>query len=289
MTHSYLKDELHRFLFEEHPLRGEIVNASDTFNKMLANHNFPAAVESLLGELLVATSLLTATLKFEGDITVQIQGDGPVQMAVINGNHLQQMRGTAKVIGDIPENPTLKTLFPNGYLVITITPKEGERYQGVVGLDGETLSECLDNYFVQSEQLGTRLFLFSNQHNGKRAAAGMLLQVLPAEEDKDEHFFEHISQLTQTIKAEELYDLSAQEVLYRLYHQDEVRVFEPQPISFRCLCSEERCLSALATLSPDEINEVLEEQNVISMNCDFCAKQYQFDADRVRKELNLQS
>ena len=152
-------DQLHRYLFEQFAVRGELVTVSETWKQILENHNYPQPVKKVLGELLVATSLLTATLKFAGDITVQLQGDGPMNMAVINGNNQQQMRGVARVQGDVPEGADLKTLVGNGFLVITITPDEGERYQGVVGLEGDTLAECLEDYFLRSEQLPTRLFI----------------------------------------------------------------------------------------------------------------------------------
>jgi Disulfide bond chaperones of the HSP33 family len=142
-------DQLHRYLFEQFAVRGELVTVSETWKQILENHNYPLPVKTLLGELLVATSLLTATLKFAGDITVQLQGDGPMTLAVINGNNQQQMRGVARVQGDVPENADLKTLVGNGYLVITISPEEGERYQGVVGLEGDTLAACLEDYFMR--------------------------------------------------------------------------------------------------------------------------------------------
>ena len=135
-------DQLHRYLFEQFAVRGELVTVSETWKQILENHNYPLPVKTVLGELLVATSLLTATLKFAGDISVQLQGDGPMSLAVINGNNQQQMRGVARVQGEIPENADLKTLVGNGYLVITISPEEGERYQGVVGLEGDTLAGC---------------------------------------------------------------------------------------------------------------------------------------------------
>lgn len=131
-------DQLHRYLFENFAVRGELVTVSETLQQILENHDYPQPVKNVLAELLVATSLLTATLKFDGDITVQLQGDGPMSLAVINGNNKQQMRGVARVQGEIPENADLKTLVGNGYVVITITPSEGERYQGVVGLEGDT-------------------------------------------------------------------------------------------------------------------------------------------------------
>ncbi|MFC0180697.1 Hsp33 family molecular chaperone HslO [Thorsellia kenyensis] len=293
MTHNTTStaknnDLLHRFLFEEHAARGEMVTVTQTLQDMLTHHHYPEIVQSLLGELLVATSLLTATLKFEGDITVQLQGDGLINLLVINGNDKQQMRGTAKYDEEIKnlEQFDMHSLFGSGYIVITVMPKEGERYQGIVALEGESISACLEAYFAQSEQLDTKLYLFSQLHNGKMHAAGMFLQVMPGEKDEDEHFFEHISQLTRTIKPQELFDLSIEEVLHRLYHEDSVRLYTPQAVTFFCHCSEERCLSALATLGEAEIQSLLDEQPVISFNCDFCGKGYEFDAQTIKSAFN---
>lgn len=270
-------DQLHRYLFEQFAVRGELVTVSETWKQILENHNYPLPVKNLLGELLVATSLLTATLKFAGDITVQLQGDGPMTLAVINGNNQQQMRGVARVQGDVPENADLKTLVGNGYLVITISPEEGERYQGVVGLEGDTLAACLEDYFMRSEQLPTRLFIRTGEVDGQPAAGGMLLQVLPAQ-DAQTNDFEHLATLTETIKAEELFNLSATDVLWRLYHEEEVTVYDPQAVEFKCTCSRERCAGALKTLPDEEIDSIMAEDGEIDMHCDYCGTHYVFNA-----------
>ncbi|AYC20894.1 33 kDa chaperonin [Dickeya dianthicola] len=273
-------DQLHRYLFENHAVRGELVTVSDTFQQMLTNHDYPVPVKNLLGEMLVATSLLTATLKFSGDITVQLQGDGPLKLAVINGNHQQQMRGVARLQGDIAADSSLHDMIGNGYLVITITPTEGERYQGVVGLDGDNVAACLENYFQQSEQLPTRLFIRTGEHNDRQCAAGMLLQVLPAQHGNREDF-DHLTQLTATVKGEELFGLPADEVLYRLYHQENVTLYEPQPVAFRCHCSRERCADALMALSVDEVSDILAQDGQIDMHCDYCDSHYLFSAQDI--------
>ncbi|MCL6407171.1 Hsp33 family molecular chaperone HslO [Dickeya dadantii] len=273
-------DQLHRYLFENHAVRGELVTVSDTFQQMLTNHDYPVPVKNLLGEMLVATSLLTATLKFSGDITVQLQGDGPLKLAVINGNHQQQMRGVARLQGDIAADSSLHDMVGNGYLVITITPTEGERYQGVVGLDGDNVAACLENYFQQSEQLPTRLFIRTGEHDGRQCAAGMLLQVLPAQHGNREDF-DHLTQLTATVKGEELFGLPADEVLYRLYHQENVTLYEPQPVAFQCHCSRERCADALMTLPADEVSDILGQDGQIDMHCDYCGSHYLFSVQDI--------
>lgn len=270
-------DQLHRYLFEQFAVRGELVTVSETWKQILENHSYPQPVKNILGELLVATSLLTATLKFAGDITVQLQGDGPMTLAVINGNNQQQMRGVARVQGEVPEGADLKTLVGNGFLVITITPEEGERYQGVVGLEGDTLAACLEDYFLRSEQLPTRLFIRTGEVDGQLAAGGMLLQVLPAQNAQDNDF-EHLATLTETIKAEELFTLPANEVLWRLYHEEEVTLYDPQDVEFKCTCSRERCAGALRTLPDEEIDSIMAEDGEIDMNCDYCGSHYVFNS-----------
>ncbi|AUU88080.1 MULTISPECIES: Hsp33 family molecular chaperone HslO [Enterobacteriaceae] len=270
-------DQLHRYLFENYAVRGELVTVSETWKQILENHSYPQPVKNILGELLVATSLLTATLKFAGDITVQLQGDGPMSLAVINGNNRQQMRGVARVQGDIADDADLKTLVGNGYLVITITPEEGERYQGVVGLEGDTLAACLEDYFLRSEQLPTRLFIRTGDVEGAPAAGGMLLQVLPAQ-DTQAVDFEHLATLTETIKAEELLTLPAQDVLWRLYHEEEVTLYDPQDVEFKCTCSRERCAGALKTLPDEEVDSIIAEEGEIDMHCDYCGNHYLFNA-----------
>ncbi len=270
-------DQLHRYLFENYAVRGELVTVSETWKQILENHSYPQPVKNILGELLVATSLLTATLKFAGDITVQLQGDGPMSLAVINGNNRQQMRGVARVQGDIADDANLKTLVGNGYLVITITPEEGERYQGVVGLEGDTLAACLEDYFLRSEQLPTRLFIRTGDVVGAAAAGGMLLQGLPAQVTQAVDF-EHLATLTETIKAEELLTLPAQDVLWRLYHEEEVTLYDPQDVEFKCTCTRERCAGALKTLPDEEVDSIIAEEGEIDMHCDYCGNHYLFNA-----------
>ncbi len=279
-------DLLHRYLFEDYQVRGELVQVSNSFQAIINNHNYPAAIEKLVGELFVATSLLTATIKFKGNITVQLQGDGPVHLAAINGNDQQEIRGVARYNSEPKADATLKEMIGKGHMVITITPDEGERYQGVVDLSGDTVAECLENYFDQSEQLSTRIILKTGQQENGAVAGGILLQKLPSAEANHEEDFIHVATLAKTIKAEELFNLDAETVLYRLFNQEKVRLYEPQAISFNCGCSRERCVQALITVEKRELLKIIEEKGQIDMNCEYCRTPYHFDAIDIESIFN---
>lgn len=271
---------LNRYLFEDLSVRGELVQLDEAYQRIISSKEYPAALQKLLGELLVSTTLLTATLKFEGSITIQLQGDGPVSLAVINGDHDQKIRGVARWEGDIADDATLHEMMGKGYLVITIEPKKGERYQGVVGLEGETLADVIEGYFANSEQLKTRLWIRTGEHEGKKHAAGMMIQVMPDGTGTSEDF-EHLEQLTATVKNEELFTLPANELLYRLYNQDSVRLYEPQPVEFHCGCSRERSGAAIITVDKTEIYDILAEEGTISLHCDYCGTSYTFDEPEI--------
>lgn len=271
---------LNRYLFEDLSVRGELVQLDETYQRIISSKEYPAAVQKLLGELLVSTTLLTATLKFEGSITIQIQGDGPVSLAVINGDHKQRIRGVARWEGDIADDASLHDMMGKGHMVITIEPKIGERYQGVVGLEGDNLAEVLEGYFANSEQLKTRLWIRTGEFDGKPHAAGMLIQVMPDGTGSPDDF-EHLEQLTDTVKDEELFSLEANELLYRLYNQDKVRLYEPQPVSFLCGCSRERSGAAIISVEQAEIYEILAEEGSVSLHCDYCGTTYTFDESQV--------
>ncbi|MGR5159186.1 Hsp33 family molecular chaperone HslO [Vibrio owensii] len=271
---------LNRYLFEDLSVRGELVQLDEAYQRIISSKEYPAALQKLLGELLVSTTLLTATLKFEGSITIQLQGDGPVSLAVINGDHDQKIRGVARWEGDIADDATLHEMMGKGYLVITIEPKKGERYQGVVGLEGETLADVIEGYFANSEQLKTRLWIRTGEYEGKKHAAGMMIQVMPDGTGTPEDF-EHLEQLTATVKNEELFTLPANELLYRLYNQDSVRLYEPQPVEFHCGCSRERSGAAIITVDKTEIYDILAEEGTISLHCDYCGTSYTFDEPEI--------
>lgn len=281
-------DQLQRFIFREHNVRGELVQLQQSYQAVLDAKAYPPVIQVLLGELMAATSLLTATLKFAGDVGMQIQSDGLVKYAVVNANNQQQLRGIARydeATTDWPED--LQSLVTNGYLVITLTPEEGERYQGIVALDKPTLAECLQDYFLRSEHLQTQIQLFTQlDPQGCNYAGGTLLQVLPTDAgtslEKEQVAFQHLAQLNQTLAPAEFFSTEAETLLYRLFHEEEVELFAPAAVSFLCSCSRDTCLSALANIDEQELLAIIQEEGQISMDCQFCNHSYYFDEMDVR-------
>ncbi|MDN3380801.1 MULTISPECIES: Hsp33 family molecular chaperone HslO [unclassified Pseudoalteromonas] len=279
------QDLLHRYTFDQLDVRGELVQIEQTYQEMISGHEYPVAVQKLLGELLVATCLLTATLKFEGDIAVQLQGDGPVKYAVINGDDQQNMRGIARLQSEVTGN-TIKDLVGNGVMVLTITPNQGERYQGIVPLEHETLAECLEAYFAQSEQLQTRLWFATDTTAGSEKASGLLLQVLPVNKEKSIDDFTHLEALSNTIKDEELLTLDATTVLTRLYHEDNPRVYEPQPIKFKCGCTREKTITALVNVGQQVLLDDAAANGEVKISCHYCLKDYIFTEQDIKSIFN---
>lgn len=267
------RDALRRFVFERTDVRGELVHLDATWRAVLERHEYPPVVRELLGEAMAAAALLFVTVKLEGTLTLQVRGDGPVRLLVVQANSAHTLRGLAHWQGDIEAAP-LRALFGTAQLVITIEPTQGgERYQGITELAGARLSDALENYFNTSEQLPTRLWLAANGE----AAAGLLLQKLPTETE-DADAWPRAVQLAATLTDGELLGLDAPTLLRRLYHEEDVRLYESQPVSFRCSCSRERIETVLRGLGYDEVQSILRDEGVIGVDCEFCNQHYEFDA-----------
>lgn len=286
-----MKDTLHRFLFENLAVRGELVRLDATWQAILERHTYPAPVQKVLGELMSAVSLLLATLKFKGQLIAQIQGDGPVSLLVVEGTSDNTLRATATLKEGHHDfsDDSLDGIFGNARLVITLEPEKGERYQGIVELTGENIAAALTDYLLRSEQLDTDLWLAADD----KQAAGLLIQKLPdtekvksssnilsfdgAEENLDLDGWNRIQQLSSTIKDEELLELGAEEIIHRLYHEEDVRLFDAESISFRCSCSRDRVGNMLRSLGTEEVHSILEEEKTIDVTCEFCMQKYSYD------------
>jgi molecular chaperone Hsp33 len=273
----FMRDLRQRFYFAHSPVRGEIVQLTQTLNDIFNKHDYPLAIKRLLGELLTASVLLTATLKLEGRLSLQARGNGALKMMMAECNHHHEIRGIAQLDehATFADDANLITCLGEGILVITLEPEHGQRYQGVVSLEGETISQCLESYFSQSEQLPTRLWLASDATH----AAGLLLQALPqSQDDEDEDRWPRVVQLTQTLKPQELLELPTDEVLYRLYHEESVTLPDAEKVTFACTCSRENTANALVSVGQAECDDIIEEQGDIRLNCQFCHTEYVFTA-----------
>lgn len=266
-------DSLQRFLFEHAAIRGELVHLDATWRAALERHDYPPAVRGLLGELMAAAALLSATLKFNGSLTLQIQGSGPVGLAVVEATSERTLRGMAHWTGE-PDPMPFPALVGEGRFVITIDPRDGgQRYQGIVSLEGDTVSAALENYLTRSEQLDSRIWLAADTQH----AAGMLLQRLPDRHDEDADTWNRATHLGATLTRDELLSLPAPEIIRRLYHEEDVRVFDRENMRFHCGCSRERVANVLRMLGYDEVQSILHERGKIDVDCEFCNHHYTFD------------
>lgn len=255
-------------------MRGEIAHLTDAWQSVLQRRSYPPPIQRLLGEAMTATALLYATIKFNGLLTLQLQGQGPLNLLLVHCTGDGSLRGLARWQGEVTERP-LSDLCHQGTLVITIDPGEGrERYQGIVMVEGDSLAAALEQYFERSEQLPTRFHLAANDTR----AAGMLLQRMPGPGNEDSDGWNRVERLGATLTREELLALDTKTLLRRLFHQEEVRLFKPQPIRFACTCSRERTAAMLLSLGYDEVQAVLQDKKQVEVACEFCGMNYCFDA-----------
>lgn len=271
-------DTLHRFTFEHTPIRGNVVHLHQSFMTALQNQDYPAVLRKALGELMAAGLLLAATLKMRGALVLQIQGKGALKLLVVECSRLQEndgltIRATAK-FNEAMTEASLLELIGDGHFVITLDPKDGgEGYQGIVPLEGDSVAEILENYMRRSEQIETSIWLACD---GKQAA-GLLLQKLPDQKETDVDAWNRTNLLAETIQDQELFDLSVEELLTRLFHEEEVRLYSGQAVRFHCSCSRDSVSNMLRMLGQDEIESIIEEQGELEIHCDFCNQHYRFD------------
>ena len=272
---SHMHDTLQRFLFEDAAIRGDLAHLDATWQAVLERHDYPEPVRNLLGEMMVASVLLSATLKLKGRLIMQIQGEGPVSLMVVECTSDRTLRGLAHA-DDSLTHGDLPSLVGKGRLAITLEPQEGlERYQSIVELTGHTLADALEHYLDSSEQLETRLWLSVDAQR----AGGLLIQKLPQEgTEKDEDAWNRIEKLSATIQPAELLGLPAREIIHRLYHEEDVRVFETEPVCFRCTCSRDRVANMLRTLGSEEVRSIIQDEGSVRVACEFCNHKYEFDA-----------
>lgn len=286
-----MTDKLQKFLFENAAVRGELVQLSDAWQQVKSCHTYPKAVQILLGEMLSAAALLSANLKFDGAIVMQIHGDGPVQLLVVECDSTMQMRATAKLAPDavIADDAGLRQLVHEhgrGRFVITLDPHDklpGQNpYQGIVPLDGDDIATVIENYMTRSEQLDTKIWLAADSH----VSRGLLLQKLPGEggvegmgkeEGHELETWNRVVTLASTLKNEELLSVDIDTLMHRLFWEETIRVFDPLSPYFRCTCSRDKVGDMLKMLGKDEVDAALTEQEHLAIQCDFCGQTYDFD------------
>lgn len=271
-------DILYRFTFDHTPIRGNTVHLNQSFAIALQNHDYPPVLRAVLGELMAAGMLLAATLKMNGALVLQIQGKGPLKLLVVecSRQHEQSdltLRATAKFSDELAGG-SLQEMIGNGHFVITLDPKDGgQGYQGVVPLEGDSISEILENYMRRSEQIETSIWLACDS----QSAAGMLLQKLPDQKETDPDAWNRTNMLADTVQNQELLQLPTIELLNRLFHEEEVRLYEGQAVRFLCTCSRDNVSNMLRMMGEEEIKSIIEERGELEVHCDFCNQRYRFD------------
>ncbi len=271
------RDQFQRFIFEHSQVRGAWVQLNESFQEIGSQAPYPESIRGLLGEALVASIVMSSSLKFEGTLSIQAQGDGPLRTLMAECSHDRKIRGLARFDEHAVSEESFNNLLGDGRMAITITPNQGNRYQGVVPRERDSLAGCIEEYFERSEQIPTSLFLFSDE-NG---AAGLMLQRMPGATEQDDELWERVNHLAQTVKPSELLELESETLLHRLFHEETVRLFDAEEVAFQCSCSAERTLGALESIGKDECYSILEEQGAIEMDCQFCHAHYRVDRNDI--------
>ena len=266
-------DQSQRFLFDKHPIRGQYVSLDESWARIVAQSGLEGRALTLLGEALAAMVLLVDTLKIKGSVILQVRGSGPLGLLVVEANSENQIRGIARQVGEITGEMDLAQIFGSEYFVITIKTNGAEPYQGIAPLQGANFADALENYFATSDQLATRFWLTCDKDN----ISGMLLQKLPGKA-ADEDAWNRVVMLADTLSAQELKLAELESLLYRLFHQEEIRLFSSNTLEFYCSCSRERTGAMLLTLGKPEVLEVLELEGDVSVTCEFCNQHYRFDS-----------
>jgi molecular chaperone Hsp33 len=272
--------ELRRFVLERHPVRAFWTRLDGPWRELRSLRQYAPPVERLLGEAVTASVLLAATLKFQGTLTLQLQGSGCVRLLVAQCTHDLRIRGLARVDEAVDPHASFRDLVGESRLVVTIEADEhAARYQGIVQLQGETLSACLESYFATSEQLPTRIALAADA----AYASGVLLQQMPSAQGDPEGLasqdaWEEVQQNLKALPASLLQHASAEEVLRRLGGSHDGRLFAGTTVQFACRCSGARVARLLRSLGPQEIQSVLAEMGSVTVTCEFCGRPYRFDS-----------
>lgn len=269
-----MSNYVQRFLLENLDIRGAVVHLDSVWQKMLSGRNYPQPVIQLLGEMSAVTLLLSENLKQAGRLTIQMNGTGPISMLVIDCNDALHIRGMAKCAQAIEAQP-VPDLLGHGQLLLTLDmPSMRESYQSIVPLDGDSIAELFEHYFKQSEQLPSRLFLIATN----TAIFGLLLQKLPAADQQDPDGWARAEMLAATIQDQTLFDLTAEEILTRLFYEETIRIFDAQTVHYGCQENPARIYAMLRALGREEVDSILQEFGEVVVSDDICNREYRLDA-----------
>lgn len=269
-----MSNYVQRFLLESLDIRGAVVHLDSVWQQMLAGRYYPQPVIRLLGEMSATTLLLGDNLKQTGRLTIQLNGNGPVSMLILDCNESLHIRGMAKCAQNIDPQP-VPDLLGHGQLLITLDmPSMRECYQSIVPLDGDSIAEIFQHYFKQSEQLPSRLFLVTTNH----AIFGLLLQKLPAADQQDPDGWARAEALAATIHDQALLGLTAEEILTRLFFEETIRIFDPQTVHYGCHEDPAKIYAMLRSLGREEVDSILQEFGEVIINDDICNREYRLDA-----------
>ncbi len=274
-------DILQRFIFEEAPVRGEYIHLDKAFQEIIQQHAYPPSLKKLLGEVLCVAGLLRAVLKFDGHLTVQFSGEGKLKLLIAQCDHTFQLRALAKWEGKSLTEKQLMQALQEGTLAIMLDSDTGNRYQGIVAWQGNSLAESLENYFKHSEQLATRIWLAVDD----KSAAGFLLQIIPGKDSQEEtaqlEDWQRITERMQHLTAKDLLSARYPDILNEFYAEEDVRIFPAQDVIFKCRCSQKRGEEAILILGKEEALAELDDKQTLVVTCDFCNREYVFDRDAV--------
>ncbi len=273
------KDFLQGFLFDNSDVRGKTVRLNNSIRTIMDQHDYPPVIRSILGELLAASVLLSSTLKYEGQLTLQFQGESAIKMLVAKCNHKLEIRGLAQWDKDV-DTEQLKQVFFSGKLIITVEEaRDNQRHHSIVAIENKSIAEAIEVYFKQSEQIPTKIIL----GNDKNHFAGLLVQKMPSHSTEQINFWQHVEILTSTLKSEELIKWDNQTLLKKLFHEEDIRLFNSEPVMFNCTCSHEKTQNTLRLLGQKEALAAFLTHKVLTVTCEYCNKSYEFTKQAVEQ------
>ncbi len=271
-------NHLHRFLFKEHNIRGEHLRLTNAWQEMIADRHYPPVLTQFLGELTAVSVMLASGMKHRGKLTLQMMGEGPIRLLVVEVTHDLKIKGVAKTQDSLPENASLKELMGSGQILVTLENDDTNTlYQSYVPQEGESVAEAFETFMSQSDQLPTKLWLAADE----QAAAGLLLQKMPDTDEKDADAWNRVTHLASTVKSEELLSLKAEDLLHRLFHEETVELFPEEVVQYECLHDKAKIDAMLLNLGREEVNQILEKEGEVVIHNEMCNRHERYNKEDI--------